>query len=156
MTLSRRDLVTRALAAGLSWSASSLLLEGCAPAPSATDDPDAELGPIESKLHIYNWSDYVAAETLEGFQREFGVEITYDMYESNEEMIAKMVAGGDGYDLIVPTSYLWPALRQMGLIQRLKPRYLTGLRHIAAEFAPGRRLRRDGDRPEVPRGRRGR
>jgi spermidine/putrescine-binding protein len=135
MTLSRRSLILRALAAGLSWSSLPLLLHGCARVPAAVDDPNAELGPLESTLNIYNWSDYVAPETLEGFQREFGVEITYDTYESNEEMIAKMVAGGDGYDLIVPTSYLWPALRQMGLIQRLKPRYLTALGNIAAEFA---------------------
>ena len=99
MTLSRRDLVARALAAGLSWGSITLLLDGCGPprAP-APDDPTGELGPIESTLNIYNWSDYVAPETLEGFSREFGVEITYDTYESNEEMIAKMVAGGDGYD----------------------------------------------------------
>jgi spermidine/putrescine transport system substrate-binding protein len=136
VTLSRRALVARALAAGLSWSSITLLLDGCTRgAVPGADDPAAELGPVEGKLHIYNWSDYVAEETLAGFRDEFGVEITYDTYESNEEMIAKMVAGGDGYDLIVPTSYLWPALRQMGLIQRLKPRYLPQLGNIAPEFA---------------------
>lgn len=135
MSLSRRDLVQRALAAGLSWSSIALLLDACGPAaPAALDDPDAQLGPIEKELHIYNWSDYVARSTLEGFEREFGVHITYDTYESNEEMIAKLVAGGSGYDLIVPTSYLWPALRAMGAIQRLKRRYLTGLGNLAPEF----------------------
>lgn len=135
MTLSRRALLHRLLAAGLSLPAATLLLDACTPRAPVVDDPDAELGPIGSRLNIYNWSDYVAAETLEGFEREFGVRISYDTYESNEEMIAKMVAGGDGYDLIVPTSYLWPALRELGLIQRLKRRYLTGLGNIAPEFA---------------------
>ncbi|HTK57258.1 MAG TPA: spermidine/putrescine ABC transporter substrate-binding protein [Gemmatimonadales bacterium] len=135
MTLSRRALLHRLLAAGLSLPTVALLLDACSPRAALVDDPDAELGPIESTLNIYNWSDYVAAETLEGFEREFGVRISYDTYESNEEMIAKMVAGGDGYDLIVPTSYLWPALRDLGLIQRLKRRYLTGLGNIAREFA---------------------
>ena len=132
--MNRRDLVARALAAGLTWPSVALFLDACAPRGRVVDDPDAELGPIEPRLNIYNWSDYVAAETLEGFEREFGVRISYDTYESNEEMIAKMVAGGDGYDLIVPTSYLWPALRELGLIQRLKRRYLPQLGNIAPAF----------------------
>lgn len=135
MPLSRRTLLRRALAAGLAWPSVALLLEGCGARAPVVDDPDAELGPMESSLNIYNWSDYVAAETLEGFEREFGVRITYDTYESNEEMIAKMVAGGDGYDLIVPTSYLWPALHALGLTQRLRRRYLTQLGNIAPEFS---------------------
>ena len=135
MRLDRRDLLRRGWAAGLSLSSISLLLDGCARAPAALDDPNAELGPNERTLNIYNWSDYIAADTVPNFEKEFGVTVTYDTYESNEEMIAKMVAGGDGYDLIVPTSYLWPALRKLGLIQRLKPRYLPALGNIAAEFS---------------------
>jgi len=136
MPLSRRALLQRLAAAGFSASALPLLLDACGRAtPLADDSPDAILGPVEKELHIYNWSDYIAASTIEGFTREFGVQVTYDTYESNEEMVAKLVAGGAGYDLIVPTSYLWPVLRGMGAIQRLKRRYLTGLGNIAPQFA---------------------
>jgi spermidine/putrescine transport system substrate-binding protein len=136
MPLSRRLLLQQFAAAGLSASALPLLLDACGrPAPPVDDSPDAVLGPIERELHIYNWSDYIAAESVAGFEKEFGVRVTYDTYESNEEMVAKMVAGGGGYDLIVPTSYLWPALRTMGAIQRLKRRYLTQLGNIAPQFA---------------------
>jgi spermidine/putrescine-binding protein len=131
----RRTLIRSFAAAGLSSGTLALLVDACVgPRRLPNDDPDAPLGPIEPTLNIYNWSDYVAPETLSGFSEEFGVEITYDTYESNEEMIAKMVAGGDGYDLIVPTSYLWPALRELGLTQRLKRRYLPGLGNIAPAF----------------------
>ena len=136
MLLSRRLLLRRLAAAGLSASALPLLFDACGrAAPLADDSPDATLGPIERELHIYNWSDYIAAETIDGFAREFGVRVTYDTYESNEEMVAKLVAGGAGYDLIVPTSYLWPVLRGMGALQRLKRRYLTQLGNIAPQFA---------------------
>ncbi|HET7041305.1 MAG TPA: hypothetical protein VFI13_04775, partial [Gemmatimonadales bacterium] len=115
MPLSRRALLARALAAGLSAGTLPLLLDACGRAiPAARDSTDALLGPIEPELHIYNWSDYIAAETIAGFEREFGVRVTYDTFESNEEMIAKLVATGAGYDLLVPTSYLWPVLRAMG------------------------------------------
>jgi spermidine/putrescine transport system substrate-binding protein len=135
MPLSRRTLLLRALAAGASAGALPLLLDACGRAtPAASDDPDAVLGPVEPELNIYNWSDYIAAETIAGFEREFGVRVSYDTYESNEQMVAKLVAGGGGYDLIVPTGYLWPVLHQMGAIQRLKRRYLTQLANLAPDF----------------------
>ena len=57
---------------------------------------------MEKELHIYNWSDYIAQDTVPNFEKEFGVKVTYDTYESNEEMVAKLQAGATGYDIIVP------------------------------------------------------
>jgi len=55
-------------------------------------------------LHVYNWSDYIAEDTLEKFTAETGIEVTYDVYDSNEVLEAKMLAGSSGYDVVVPTS----------------------------------------------------
>ncbi|MGC1954281.1 MAG: polyamine ABC transporter substrate-binding protein [Gammaproteobacteria bacterium] len=55
-------------------------------------------------LHIYNWSDYIADEVLEQFQAETGIEIVYDVYDSNEVLEAKLLAGRSGYDLVFPTA----------------------------------------------------
>ena len=55
----------------------------------------ADLGPIEKELHVYNWSDYIAEDTVPNFEKEFGVKVTYDTYESNEEMVAKLQACRD-------------------------------------------------------------
>ena len=52
---------------------------------------------------MYNWSDYIAEDTVPNFEKEFGVKVTYDTYESNEEMVAKLQAGATGYDIIVPS-----------------------------------------------------
>lgn len=71
---------------------------------------------------------------MAGFEREFGVRVSYDTYESNEEMLAKLQAGGGGYDLAVPSSYLLPALRATDLLAPLHPRYLGNRGNIAPLF----------------------
>ena len=85
----------------------------------------ADLGPIEKELHIYNWSDYIAEDTVPNFEKEFGVKVTYDTYESNEEMVAKLQAGASGYDIIVPSGYIIPVLVATDLIVPVNKKYLT-------------------------------
>lgn len=58
----------------------------------------------DNVLHVYNWSDYIAEDTIEKFTAETGIEVTYDVYDSNEVLEAKMLAGSSGYDVVVPTS----------------------------------------------------
>jgi putrescine transport system substrate-binding protein len=55
-------------------------------------------------LHVYNWSDYIAPDTLKNFQSATGIKVTYDVYDSNEVMEAKLLAGGSGYDIVFPTA----------------------------------------------------
>ncbi len=56
------------------------------------------------ELHIYNWSDYIAEDTIAEFEKATGIDVTYDVYDSNEVLEAKMLAGRSGYDLIFPTA----------------------------------------------------
>ena len=58
----------------------------------------------EPVLHVYNWSDYIADEALEQFQKESGIKVVYDVYDSNEVLEAKLLAGHSGYDLVFPTA----------------------------------------------------
>ncbi|GGY52783.1 putrescine-binding periplasmic protein [Bacterioplanes sanyensis] len=58
----------------------------------------------EQSLHIYNWSDYIAEDTIANFEQETGIRVTYDVYDANEVLEAKMLAGSSGYDLIFPTA----------------------------------------------------
>ena len=55
------------------------------------------------RLNVYNWSAYVAPETIPGFEAEFGVRVRYATYESNEEMLAKVLTGNSGWDVVFPT-----------------------------------------------------
>ncbi|HEY9382936.1 MAG TPA: spermidine/putrescine ABC transporter substrate-binding protein [Gemmatimonadales bacterium] len=125
------------------------LAEGCGRSRSAAPRAgSAELGPIERELNIYNWSDYIAPELIPRFEREFGVRVTYDTFESSEEMVAKLQAGARGYDLVVPPTYAVTALIAAGLLAPLSPRYLTNRGQLAPVF---RGLPHDpGDRYTVP------
>src|SRR5260221_4851016 len=58
----------------------------------------------EKLLNIYNWSDYVAPDTIEKFSAETGIKVNYDVYDSNEVLEAKLLAGKSGYDLVVPSA----------------------------------------------------
>jgi putrescine transport system substrate-binding protein len=58
----------------------------------------------QGTLHVYNWSDYIADDTIENFEAETGIDVVYDVYDSNEVLEAKLLAGSSGYDVVVPTS----------------------------------------------------
>src|SRR5215469_9163191 len=55
-------------------------------------------------LHVYNWSDYIAPDTIANFAKETGIDVTYDVYDGNEVLEAKLLAGNSGYDIVVPTA----------------------------------------------------
>src|SRR5215471_18765517 len=55
-------------------------------------------------LHVYNWSDYIAPDTIANFEKETGIAVTYDVYDGNEVLEAKLLAGNSGYDVVVPTA----------------------------------------------------
>jgi putrescine transport system substrate-binding protein len=57
----------------------------------------------EKILNIYNWSDYIAADTIAGFEKETGIRVTYDVFDSNEVLEAKLLAGNTGFDIVVPS-----------------------------------------------------
>ena len=57
----------------------------------------------EAKLNIYNWNDYIAPDTVPDFEKLTGIKVTYDLYDANETLEAKLSAGSSGYDLVVPT-----------------------------------------------------
>ena len=155
--VSRREFVTRALALGLSMSSVGLLVSACkgkggsagaAGDSTAADAAMADLGPIEKELHLYNWSDYIAEDTVPNFEKEFGVKVTYDTYESNEEMVAKLQAGASGYDIVVPSGYIIPVLVATDLITPLNKKYITNAANISPIF---RNLPSDsGDKYTVP------
>ncbi len=54
-------------------------------------------------LHVYNWSDYIAEDTIAKFEAATGVKVTYDVYDSNEVLETKLLAGKSGYDVVVPS-----------------------------------------------------
>ena len=70
-------------------------------------------------LHIYTWSDYIAPDVLESFEKALGVKVVIDTFDSNEAMYAKLKAGGTGYDIIMPSSYQVATMAREGMIDKL-------------------------------------
>jgi putrescine transport system substrate-binding protein len=76
-------------------------------------------------LNIYNWSDYIADDTLKNFEKETGIKVNYDNYDANEILHAKLVAGKTGYDIVVPGSHFAKTQIAGGLLQKLDRAKLT-------------------------------
>ena len=73
----------------------------------------------EGELQLYNWGDYTSPELLAKFEAETGIKVTVTDYSSNDEALAKIEAGGHGYDLVVPSNSFIPIFVEKGLIQTL-------------------------------------
>jgi putrescine transport system substrate-binding protein len=76
-------------------------------------------------LNVYNWSDYIADDTIKNFEKETGIKVNYDNYDSNEVLLAKLVAGNTGYDLVVPGAHFAKIEIEGGLLQKLDRSKLT-------------------------------
>jgi putrescine transport system substrate-binding protein len=75
--------------------------------------------PEPKVLNVYNWSDYIADDTLKNFERETGIVVHYDNYDANEILHAKLVAGRSGYDIVVPSAHFAKQQIEAGLFRKL-------------------------------------
>jgi spermidine/putrescine-binding protein len=93
-------------------------------------------------LNFYNWTDYVADDTIPNFEKQTGIKVTYDNYSSNDELLAKMRGGNTGYDLIVPTDSTMVQMKHNNLIERLDLSKIPNVKNLderfrTAEYDPG-------------------
>jgi len=88
----------------------------------------------EQTLNIYNWSDYIDDRTIPVFQALANIRVNYDVYSSNEDLLAKMRAGPTTYDIIVPTNQFIPTYRRLGLLQPLRQDLIPNLVNLDKAF----------------------
>jgi spermidine/putrescine-binding protein len=88
----------------------------------------------EQTLNIYNWSDYIDETTIPRFQALANIRVNYDVYSSNEDLLAKMRAGPTQYDIIVPTNQFIPTYRRLGLLQPLRQDLIPNLVNLDKAF----------------------
>ena len=79
----------------------------------------------EKVLNIANWAEYIGDETVHRFEQETGIQVRYDLFDSNEVLLAKMIAGRTGYDIVVPSSDFAHLMLEAGVIQKLDRSKLT-------------------------------
>ena len=102
--------------------------------PAATSAPgdgaQVDTSRLSSELRVYNWGDYVDPDVLDEFEQEFGVTVVLDVFPANEDMIAKVRAGGSGYDIVVPTDYAVQIMADDSLLAKLDKTLLPNISHI--------------------------
>ena len=69
----------------------------------------------EGVVNVYNWSDYIAEDTIANFEAETGIKVVYDVFDSNEVLEAKMLTGASGYDVVVPSIEFMARQAQAGV-----------------------------------------
>ncbi len=81
--------------------------------------PSLSVASEDKVLNIYNWSDYIGVDTIKNFEKETGIKVHYDTFDSNETLHAKLVAGRTGYDIVVPSSNWAKIQLEGGLFMKL-------------------------------------
>ncbi len=99
-------------------------------ATAALWGPPAAAQEEEKVLNVYNWSDYIADDTLKNFEKETGIKVRYDNFDNNEIVHAKLVAGKTGYDIVVPSSYWAKIQADGGLLMKLDKSKLTNYKNL--------------------------
>lgn len=102
-------------------SGSLAVLALCCTAPAMAAD---------SVLNVYNWSDYIAKDTIANFEKENSIKVKYDVYDSDDTLQAKLLTGRAGYDIVVPTSSYAGKQIQAGIFQKLDKSKLPNLKHL--------------------------
>jgi putrescine transport system substrate-binding protein len=84
----------------------------------------------ERVVNVYNWSDYIDSTILEDFTKETGIKVVYDVFDSNEILETKLLAGSTGYDIVVPTGTFLARQIQAGVFQKLDKSKLPNLKNM--------------------------
>ena len=84
----------------------------------------------EPVVHVYNWTDYIGETTLADFQKATGIKAGYDVFDSNETLEGKLLAGRSGYDVVVPTNHFLGKQIKAGAFQKLDKTLLPNLANI--------------------------
>jgi spermidine/putrescine transport system substrate-binding protein len=130
--ISRGKFLRTFAAAGVAGSTLSVL--ACQPNTSAQSSGGSGGGPEEKQLNLYNWADYVAEGTVPGFQKQTGIKVTQDFYSSNEDLLAKLQAGGTGYDVIVPSDYMVAIMIKSDVVQRLDMDQIPNAKNVGKAY----------------------
>ena len=97
----------------------------------------------EGELNIYNWGNYTSPDMIEKFEKETGIKVTITDYDSNDTALAKIKAGGHGFDIVVPSGTYVPIFVGEGLLMDSKPNEMENFKNmdpqwVDVEFDPGR------------------
>ncbi len=88
----------------------------------------------EKRVNVYIWSDYLSQDVIEKFERETGVKVNLDTYDSNEALLEKLQTGVSRYDVVVPSDYMVQILIKQNLLQRIDKSKIPNIKNINKKF----------------------
>jgi putrescine transport system substrate-binding protein len=109
--------------AGMRWALGAMLVAAATSAAVAQN----------KVVNVYNWAEYTAPDTIPGFEKETGIKVRYDVYDSNDALQAKLLAGKSGYDVVVPSTHYASRQIEAGLFQKLDKSKIPNWKHLDAE-----------------------
>jgi putrescine transport system substrate-binding protein len=112
--------------------------------PACSPETTASAGNNEKIVNFYNWSDYIAPDTIERFEAEYGIEVNYDVYSSSEVLDVKMLSGNSGYDVVVHSNQFSSRLAPIGVYEKLDYSRIPNMQHLDQDL-----MRRIDSYPEV-------
>ncbi len=127
------------------------LISGCG--SSKSDLPSAEASESNGKngkLYVYNWGEYIDEDVITQFEKETGIKVIYDMYETNEIMFAKLAQDTSAYDVVCPSDYMIQKLIENDMIQELNFDNIPGYKNIGQQYYKTSEDFDPGNRYSVP------
>jgi len=126
----------------LTTAALALLVASCGQKPAEEAAPQGDPAATsaafptdkEKVLNVYNWSDYIDESVLADFTAETGIKVQYDVFDSNEVLETKLLAGNTGYDIVVPSASFLERQIKAGVFQKLDPSRLPNLKNMDPEI----------------------
>lgn len=99
---------------------------------SSSSSESTESGGYAKELYIYNWTEYIPQSVFDAFEKEYGIKVVQSTFTSNEELLAKLIAGGtDQYDLTVASNYIIQPMIKQGLIQKIDKDQIPNISNVS-------------------------
>jgi len=119
------------LRVALTATAVALALAACGKKEEAQQTGQAAAPAEEEKvLHVFNWSDYIAEDTIKNFEEKTGIKVTYDVFDSNDVLETRLLAGNSGFDVVVPSASFLERQIKAGVFQKLDKSQLPNLANM--------------------------
>jgi spermidine/putrescine-binding protein len=150
--LSRRQFLQRGLALGLSATALGTLLAACGE-ESEGEQPAAMDTTLPEEIVFFNWADYLDPELRKKFESETGVKVKEVYFDTNDDLLANMRAGAEGYDVICPGGYIVSIMQKSGMLQPIDMSMIPSFSGIVPELQNpvfDDPAQQDGDKYSVP------
>ena len=107
-------------------------------------------GVVAKSVNVLNWSDYIAEDTLPSFEKRTGIEVTYDVFDSNEVLEAKLLSGRSGYDVVAPTSEFLSRQLRAGAFTKLDKSKIPNWKNLDPELLAKLQEHDPGNQYAVP------